>query len=63
MERTPEEIVAETIRISKEYDQKMAELDRQRKEVIATTVHAAEQRGVSKVRAFILGLFNRKQDV
>ena len=63
MVKTPQEIVAETVGITKEFERKLAELEARRKEIVAMAVREAEQRKMSVVRQFIHRLFGKTATV
>ncbi|MEI6510894.1 MAG: hypothetical protein WCO25_02510 [Candidatus Uhrbacteria bacterium] len=63
MVKTPQEIVAETVGITKEFERKLAELEARRKEIVASAIRSAEQAKMSAVRQFIHRLFGNTKTV
>ncbi len=63
MPKSPDEIVAEAVRIGKEFEEKLAKLDRERREIIERTVKGAETKKIGVVRELIQRLFQRNQGV
>jgi len=63
MVKTPQEIVAETVGITKEFERKLAELEARRKEIVAMAIREAETRKMSTVRQFIHRLFGKTATV
>lgn len=59
MAKTPEEIVADAIRVATEFESKLAGLDKKQQEVIDGAIKGAEATQISKVKAFIQSLFTR----
>lgn len=63
MVKTPQEIIAETVGITKEFERKLALLEARRKEIVATAIRDAELRKMSMVRQFIHKLFGKTATV
>lgn len=59
MVKTPKEVVTEAVRIAKEYEERLAEIDQQRKEIVASTIKGAEMTKMQQVREFIYKLFEK----
>lgn len=63
MVKTPKEILAETVQISKDFERKLNELEARRKEIVASAIRDAELRKMSAVRQFIQRLFGSAKTV
>jgi len=63
MVKTPKEILAETVQISKDFERKLNELEARRKEILAAAIRDAEQTKMSSVRQFIQRLLGSAKTV